>query len=85
MFIYVEDGVKKAHAGKYIVYNAEWFKEHFEQERKLYGKKGKWIKAIDPDVNAWTVRHICSECGRACVQMSMNFYANCGAPMEVDT
>ena len=49
MFIHVEDGVKKARVGKYIVYNAEWFKEHFEQERKLYGKKGKWIKAIDPD------------------------------------
>ena len=45
--------------------------------------RGKWIKAIDPDVNAWTGGHTCSECGRACVQMSMNYCANCGAPMEV--
>ncbi len=44
-------------------------------------KPGKWIKAIDPDVNAWTGGHICSECGRACVQMSMNYCANCGADM----
>ena len=47
-------------------------------------KPGKWIRAIDPDVNAWTGGHTCSECGRACVQMSMNYCANCGAPMEVD-
>ena len=47
-------------------------------------KSGKWIRAIDPDVNAWTGGHTCSECGRACVQMSMNFCANCGAKMEVD-
>ena len=47
-------------------------------------KPGKWIMAIDPDVNAWTGGHICSECGRACVQMSMNFCANCGAKMEVE-
>lgn len=50
----------------------------------LERKPGKWIKAIDPDVNAWTGGHTCSECGRACVQMSMNYCANCGAPMEVD-
>ena len=43
---------------------------------------GKWIKAIDPDVNAWTGGHTCSECGRACVQMSMNYCANCGAKMK---
>lgn len=48
-------------------------------------KPGKWIRAIDPDVNAWTGGHTCSECGRACVQMSMNYCANCGAPMEVET
>lgn len=46
-------------------------------------KPGKWIKAIDPDVNAWVGGHTCSECGRACVQMSMNYCANCGAKMEV--
>lgn len=46
-------------------------------------KPGKWIKAIDPDVNAWTGGHTCSECGRVCVQMSMNYCANCGAKMEV--
>lgn len=51
-----------------------------EPERKT----GKWIRAIDPDVNAWTGGHTCSECGRACVQMSMNYCANCGAPMEVE-
>lgn len=45
-------------------------------------KKGKWIRAIDPDVNAWTGGHTCSECGRACVQMSMNYCANCGAKMK---
>ncbi len=48
-------------------------------------KRGKWIRTIDPDVNAWTGGHICSECGRACVQMSMKYCANCGAPMEVET
>ena len=47
-------------------------------------KKGKWIRTIDPDVNAWTGGHRCSECGRDCVQMSMNYCANCGAEMEVD-
>lgn len=51
-----------------------------DPERKL----GKWIKAIDPDVNAWVGGHTCSECGRVCVQMSMNYCANCGAPMEVN-
>lgn len=43
---------------------------------------GKWIRVIDPDVNAWTGGHTCSECGRACVQMSMNYCANCGADMR---
>jgi hypothetical protein len=52
-----------------------------EPERKT----GKWIRAIDPDVNAWIGGHTCSECGRACVQMSMNYCANCGAKMEVKT
>lgn len=47
-------------------------------------KPGKWIRTIDPDVNAWTGGHRCSECGRDCVQMSMNYCANCGAPMEVE-
>ena len=49
-----------------------------EPERKT----GKWIRVIDPDVNAWTGGHTCSECGRACVQMSMNYCANCGAKMK---
>lgn len=47
-------------------------------------KPGKWIRTIDPDVNAWTGGHRCSECGRDCVQMSMNYCANCGAPMDID-
>lgn len=59
---------------------SEYLHPSVEPERKT----GKWIKAIDPDVNAWTGGHTCSECGRACVQMSMNYCANCGAPMEVE-
>ena len=59
---------------------SEYLHPSVEPERKT----GKWIRAIDPDVNAWTGGHTCSECGRACVQMSMNYCANCGAPMEVD-
>ena len=49
---------------------------------KTERKPGKWIRVIDPDVNAWTGGHTCSECGRACVQMSMNYCANCGAKMK---
>lgn len=59
---------------------SEYLHPSVEPERK----PGKWIRAIDPDVNAWTGGHTCSECGRACVQMSMNYCANCGAPMEVE-
>ena len=66
------------------MYNVDWLKEHFNTERKLYEKKGKWIRTIDPDVNAWTGGHRCSECGRDCVQMSMNYCANCGTRMEVE-
>jgi len=51
-----------------------------EPERKT----GKWIKVVNPDTNEWTGGFKCSECDRGCVQMSMNFCANCGAPMEVD-
>ena len=58
----------------------EYLYPSVEPERK----PGKWIRTIDPDVNAWTGGHTCSECGRACVQMSMNFCANCGAKMEVN-
>ena len=47
-------------------------------------KPGKWIKVVNPDTNEWTGGLKCSECDRDCVQMSMNFCANCGAPMEVD-
>ena len=82
--IHTEDKATKARVGKHVVYNVDWLKAHFNTERKLYEKKGKWIRTIDPDVNAWTGGHRCSECGRDCVQMSMKYCANCGAPMEVD-
>lgn len=51
-----------------------------EPERKT----GKWIKVVNPDTNEWVGGFKCSECDRDCVQMSMNYCANCGAPMEVD-
>lgn len=47
-------------------------------------KKGKWIKVINPDTNEWDGGYACSQCWRACVQMSMKYCANCGCKMEVD-
>ena len=82
--IHTKDKTSKSRVGNHIVYNVDWLKEHFNTERKLYEKKGKWIRTIDPDVNAWTGGHRCSECGRDCVQMSMNYCANCGTRMEVE-
>ena len=46
-------------------------------------KPGKWIKVVNPDTNEWVGGFKCSECDRCCAQMSMNYCANCGAPMEV--
>lgn len=48
-------------------------------------KPGKWIKVVNPDTNEWPGGFKCSECDRGCVQMSMNYCANCGAPMEEHT
>lgn len=49
-----------------------------EPERKT----GKWIKVVNPDTNEWAGGFKCSECDRDCIQMSMNYCANCGAPMK---
>ena len=45
-------------------------------------KTGKWIKVVNPDTNEWVGGFKCSECDRDCIQMSMNYCANCGAPMK---
>lgn len=50
---------------------------------ELERKPGKWIKVVNPDTNEWVGGFKCSECDRCCAQMSMNYCANCGAPMEV--
>ena len=57
----------------------EYLYPSVEPERK----NGKWIKVVNPDTNEWDGGYTCSECWRACVQMSMKYCANCGAPMEV--
>lgn len=45
-------------------------------------KPGKWVKVINPDTNEWDGEYTCSECWRACVQMSMKYCANCGTDMR---
>lgn len=89
MFIHIEDGVLKARVGKYIVYNAEWFKGHFEQERALYGKKEHWIGGgkIGPGMGAHD--YICSGCKWHEPDFperirEMRYCTSCGAQMEIE-
>lgn len=83
--IHTEDKVSKARVGKHIVYNVDWLKEHFDIERKLYEKKGKWI---------WDMhygKYKCSECGcNPCYENDTDVYVInkyrycrwCGCEME---
>ena len=57
---------------------SEYLYPSAEPERKT----GKWIKVVNPDTNEWSGGFKCSECDIGCVQMSMNYCANCGAKME---
>lgn len=86
--IHTEDKATKARVDKHVVYNIEWLKEHFNTERKLYEKKGKWIW------NKRTGEYECSECGCNPVyegttpddsEIDKYRYCRwCGAPMEVE-
>ena len=98
--IRVSKGVLKARTGRFVVYDAEWLKEHFyETEEKIYGqpKKGKWIKIQSGDKD-FPESIVCSRCKNENSHLDFDEHSvpigktfvtskycpNCGAKMEVE-
>ena len=81
--IRIKKGTLKARTGKYVVYDVEWLKTHFNTtEAKIYGqpKTGHWIyyKAVNTGEIIWSK---CSKCGnyeRGCAQR-MKYCPECGS------